>query len=370
MKSTYMKILNIMFLSSLLAFMACNAKEETAVEEEQEQKKEISLSEDQLANTNLKVGKLEKAPLDKKLTTIGELAVAPKDIAELHLFHQAFIEETEILPGETVKKGQVLATFSHPDILTLQSNFLASINNLQRLEADYTRKKSLVENQSISLKSFQEAEAAYFEAKVNTDSKKSLLQKLGINAASLQKGNLQNVLKLRASFSGIITEVNISRGMLVAPSRSLFELVNVDEMHLEFRVFPKDVHLLEEGQNVRFKLPEGEQWYESTLHFINKKVNDNSVLAHADLPEALNLPLGAQLEVEVQIKTDSLLLMPKKGLLKQGDHIFIFEEISKGNYKKMKTNALDENEDYIGIHPEDLDRSKKYVVEGAYYLNE
>lgn len=365
-----MKIINIIILTSLLAFVACSGKEQNTVEEQEENKNEISLTEDQVKNTNLKVGKLEKAPLDKKLTTIGELAVAPKDIAELHLVHHAFIEGTEILPGEKVKKGQVLATFSHPDILTLQSNYLASVNNLKRLEADYNRKKSLVENQSISLKSFQEAEAQYFEAKVNTDSKKSMLQKLGINATSLQKGNLQNVLSLRAPFSGVITEVNISQGMMVDPSQSLFELVNLDEMHLEFNVFPKDVDQLKEGQRVSFKLPEGKQWYESTLHFINKKVSDNSVLAHADLPETVNLPLGAQLEVQVHIKTDSLLLMPKKGILKQGDQIFIFEEISKGNYKKLEVKALDENENFIGINPEDLDQSMKYVVDGAYYLNQ
>lgn len=365
-----MKLTNILIMSSLLAFAACSGKEETVSDEKQENKSEIALSEKQVENTNLKVRKLEKVPLDKILNAFGELAVAPEDIAELHLVHHAFIEGTKILPGENVEKGQILATFSHPDILTLQSNYLASTNTLKKLEADFERKKGLVENQSISLKSFQEAEANYFAAKVNTDSKKSMLQKLGINTASLQKGNLQNILSLRAPFSGVITEVNISKGMMVEPNQSLFELINLDEMHLEFNVFPKDVDQLQEGQKVSFKLPEGKQWYESTLHFINKKVSDNSVLAHADLPEAVNLPLGAQLEVQVHIKTDSLLLVPKKGILRQGDQIFIFEEIAKGNYKKMEVKALDENEDFIGIKPEDLDQSKKYVVDGAYYLNE
>ncbi|SMG37550.1 membrane fusion protein, cobalt-zinc-cadmium efflux system [Marivirga sericea] len=365
-----MKFINIVLISSLLAFVACSGQEESLSEAETGNENQVSISEDQIKNTNLKVGKLEKAPLDKQLSVFGQLAVAPEDIAELHLVHHAFVEGSKILPGERVKKGQVLATFSHPDILVLQSNYLAAVNNLKKLEADYERKKSLVENQSISVKSFQEAEAQYFEAKVNTDSKKSMLQKLGVSTSSLQKGNLQNILSLRAPFSGVVTEVNISKGMMIEPNKSLFELVNLDEMHLEFNVFPKDVDQLQEGQRVSFKLPEGTQWHESTLHFINKKVSGNSVLAHADLPKTVNLPLGAQLEVQVHIKRDSFLLMPKKGILKKGNQIFIFEEISNGNYKKLEVKASVENEDFIGINPEDLDQNKSYVMEGAYYLNE
>jgi cobalt-zinc-cadmium efflux system membrane fusion protein len=365
-----MKNINILLISSLLAFAACSGQEESLSEAETDNENLVSISEDQVKNTNLKVGKLEKAPLDKQLSVFGQLAVAPEDIAELHLVHHAFIEGTKILPGETVNKGQVLATFSHPDILVLQSNYLAAVNNLKKLEADYQRKKSLVENQSISLKSYQEAEAQYFEAKVNTDSKKSMLQKLGVNTSNLQKGNLQNVLSLRAPFSGVVTEVNISKGMMVEPNKSLFELVNLDEMHLEFNVFPKDVDQLKEGQSVSFKLPEGTQWYESKLHFINKKVNGNSVLAHADLPETVNLPLGAKLEVQVHIKTDSLLLMPKKGILRKGNTIFIFEETAKGKYRKIEVKASQENEAFIGINPLELDANKNYVLEGAYYLNE
>ncbi|WKV11034.1 efflux RND transporter periplasmic adaptor subunit [Marivirga harenae] len=365
-----MKIINILIISSLLAFGACSGSEETVADGQQDTKNEISLSESQIKNTNLKVAKLEKAPLDKKITTFGALAVAPEDIAELHLVHRAFIEGTKILPGEAVQKGQVLASFSHPDILTLQSNYLAAVNNLKQLEADYQRKKTLVEDQSISLKSFQAAEAKYFEEKVNIDAKKSMLQKLGINIANLQKGNLQNVLRLRAPFNGVITEVNISNGMMVEPKESLFELINLDEMHLEFNIFPKDVDQLKEGQRVTFKLPEGNKWYESSLHFINKKVNDNSVLAHADLPEAVNLPLGAQLEVEVHITTDSLILIPKKGILRKGKETYIFVETSQGSFQKKQVQVANENEEFIGIDPKDLDQSKKYVVEGAYYLNQ
>jgi hypothetical protein len=36
----------------------------------------------------------------------------------------------------------------------------------------------------------------------------------------------------------------------------------------------------------------------------------------------------------------------------------------------LQVKALDENEDFIGIKLEDLDQSKKYVVDGAYYLNQ
>lgn len=36
----------------------------------------------------------------------------------------------------------------------------------------------------------------------------------------------------------------------------------------------------------------------------------------------------------------------------------------------MEVKSLDENENFLGINPEDLDQSKKYVVDGAYYLNE
>lgn len=366
-----MKIINILFISSLLTIFACSEKEATEENghDTHESDEHITLTETQLTNSKIRIGKLKKSVLDKQLTTFGELAVAPADKAELHLVHQAFIEGTKILPGEKVKKGQILATYSHPEILQLQGSYLATTTRLKQLEADYSRKKSLVEDQSISMSAFQEAESNYLEQKVNAQSMQSMLSKLGVNLTSLKKGNLQERLHLRAPFSGIITEVNISVGMLVQPSLSLFELINLDEIHLEFKVFPKDVEHLKEGQRVTFKLPEGKKSYDCTIHFINKKVIDHGVLVHADMPKAVDLPLGAQLEVNVHMTTDTMFLLSKKAVLREGDKNFAFIELSKGEYEKIEIVPIDENDDFVGIELNALDDTKNYVLEGAYYLN-
>ncbi|WMN07007.1 efflux RND transporter periplasmic adaptor subunit [Marivirga arenosa] len=363
-----MKI-NYIILSMLLVISACSEETQLNSEEAAQEEVAISLSKEQLANSSLKIAQLKKAPLDKKLTVFGELAVAPEDIANVHIVQRAFINGTSILPGDKVKKGQSLATISHPDILTLQSEYLASINTLKQLQADFERKKSLVENKAISLKSYQQTEAKYYEMKVNTDAKKSMLQKLGVNISSLVKGNLQENLHIRAPFSGFVTAVYVKRGMLAEPNMDLFEIVNLDEMHLEFLVYPKDIHLLKEEQRVSFKLPESHKSYDSKLHLINKKLTGNAVLAHADIPEQVNIPLGAQLEVTVHSQTDSLLLMPKKGILRQGNHIYIFEALADNQFNKVEIQMVAENEEYIGIDPNSLNANKNYVIEGAYYLS-
>lgn len=361
--------LNYIIFSILIALAACSDNEKLTSDESKLKDSSLSLSNEQLANSSIKTAKLEKAPLDTKLTVFGELAVAPEDIADVHIVHHAFIDGTSILPGDKVKKGQSLATISHPDILTLQSQYLASINNLKQLKADYERKKSLVENQAISLRSYQETEAKYYEVKVNTDAKKSMLQKLGVNISSLLKGNLQETLHIRAPFSGIVTAVHVKRGMFAETNMDLFEIVNLDEMHLEFSVFPKDVHLLKEEQRVSFKLPESSKSYESKLHLINKKLIGNAVLAHADIPEMPNIPLGAQLEVTVHAQTDTLVLIPKKGVLRQGDHVYVFEALSNNQFEKIEVKIEAENEEFIGINPTSLKANQQYVVDGAYYLN-
>ncbi|MBK6267385.1 efflux RND transporter periplasmic adaptor subunit [Marivirga sp. S37H4] len=365
-----LNILSALLLIFLVLSTSCNEQkvEETEATTQGGTDSLIELNQAELENTTIEIGTLVKRPLSKTLNVFGELAVAPKDIAEIHLAHQAFIEYSQILPGESVVKGQVLAYFSHPEISALQSEFLAAINTEKQLQEDYERKKELGKNQSISKRSIQESEANYFSQKVKRESTQQMLQQLGVNISALQKGDLQERLAVRAPFDGVVTEVNINRGMLVTPDKSLFELINLDEMHLEFEVFPKDAALLKEGQLVTFKLPEGQHIYQSELHFINKKVQGNSIIAHADLAEPVDIPLGANLNVSIQLTSDSLLLIPKTATVQSGKRYFAFEKLSKGKFQKIEIKKLDEDETHLAIEELKDWESRKFVVDGAYYL--
>jgi cobalt-zinc-cadmium efflux system membrane fusion protein len=86
-----------------------------------------------------------------------------------------------------------------------------------------------------------------------------------------------NLLPLRAPFAGEVVQRNVARGESVAPGRPLFVLADLDHVHLELGVEPRDVPRLRIGQTITF-VPEGAPRAEAsgTLAHIGPEVDEKT----------------------------------------------------------------------------------------------
>ena len=245
-----MKIIkNIAIL--LIAFLAIScgrSKSNSEIKKVSSDDQEISINKDiirisktQFEGENMKLVSIAEKPFPTYIKTTGMIDVPPNSKAVISAFTGGYIKNSPLLIGDKVKKRQLLVTIENLEFVELQQEYLEISEQLTFLKSEYDRQEELFAEKISSKKSFLKAESDYKKTNAMYHGLRKKLQMLNINPASVEKGNLTSVSTIYSPISGSITNVNISTGIYVSPADKIMEIVNTDHIHLELRVFEKDV---------------------------------------------------------------------------------------------------------------------------------
>jgi len=99
---------------------------------------------------NIETDTLGKRDFHGIVEANGQLRVPPQNIASVTAIVGANVNSIRVFLGDKVKKGDVLATLSHPDLLQLQTNYLDSWNRKKNTKGrkNSTQRKSVREKSS------------------------------------------------------------------------------------------------------------------------------------------------------------------------------------------------------------------------------
>ena len=67
------------------------------------------------------------------------------------------------------------------------------------------------------------------------------LRTAGIGLKALEKGEIVNHANILSPISGTVTAVNVNLGMFVNPTDVMFEVVDMDHLHVELSIFEQDI---------------------------------------------------------------------------------------------------------------------------------
>ena len=181
--------------------------------------------------------------------------------------------------------------------------------------------------------------------------------------------------------AGHITKVSVRKGAYVSQAGEIVEIVNRDHLHLELKVYEKDVRKLEVGQPIRFKVPElSDAIYEASIHLIGTSVGpDRTVQVHAHLADETekDFLVGMYVRAEVLLETSAaspeVWAAPEGAVVQQGNahFILILEEEGEDGFRLRKvevspgrtSGGLTELKGF-----ENDDASKKVLSAGAFSL--
>ena len=150
MKIKFNTKISLLILSTLL-LVACgnndsentetSAESSTPKEEPVNGVKQISFTKDQYNLAGIETGEMEMRNLSNIIKLNGVIDVEPESMASVSAPLGGYIKTAGRLPGEEVKKGQVLATIENPEFIQIQQDYLESLSRLQFLEEEYNRQK-------------------------------------------------------------------------------------------------------------------------------------------------------------------------------------------------------------------------------------
>ncbi|MEO6302518.1 MAG: efflux RND transporter periplasmic adaptor subunit, partial [Bacteroidia bacterium] len=235
------------------------------------------------------------------------------------------------------------------------------------------RQKELNQSKASSDKVFQQTEMDYKTQKISVSALGEKLRLININPELLDDTNLSRTINVYSSINGFVSKVNINIGKYVNPSDVLFELINPEDIHLNLKVFEKDLDKLSIGQKlIAFNNNQPDKKHRCEIILISKDLSsDRSVDVHChfeDYDKTLLPGMYMNAEVEINltnaltISADAIVSFEGKDFVfaKKEERSFQLIEIIKGSSENGYTELSSANGEPLTMVP--------IVTKGAYSL--
>lgn len=365
MKSTY-TIVTILFLA------ACQGKEATTENTPAPaDASEIVFTEKQFRNAGIALGGATSENLSTTIRLSGEIDVPPAGLISISVPYGGFLKQTTLIPGQPVRKGQLLAVLEHPDYVQLQQDYLDTEAKIELAQQEFDRQKELAAEKVSALKNVQQART---ELNLLTNSKAALIQKLAminINPAKLRPDNISRSVNIVSPIDGVVKSVNANIGKMVTPADVVFELIDRDHLHLKLNAFEKDINVLDNGQMVDFTLPNDRTPRQARILLTSKNVEtDKTIQVHADIvkPDMRLLP-GMFVTASVITSAKKVTALPQSAIVELNGKTYVFHEAGRYQFRRVEINTGIKDGDLVEITlPEELKTSEKIVIRGAHNL--
>jgi cobalt-zinc-cadmium efflux system membrane fusion protein len=214
----------------------------------------IPLTQQQIENIGIKIGKLESASHIPLFTAPAKVVVPPANEFIVSTSQSGLVVKMNAAVGDKVSKGEVLGLINSPDLLTLQGNYLKAVGALKLATATYSRNKTLRKEGVVSGRNEQEAFSIYNAALVEANEAKQLLQIAGMSATDVKqldsKGRLSSQLSIKSPVTGRVIERMVVSGTRVDMLTPLYRVANLDELWLEINVPQEYISTIKIGDPV------------------------------------------------------------------------------------------------------------------------
>ncbi|WP_194850766.1 efflux RND transporter periplasmic adaptor subunit [Nonlabens antarcticus] len=362
------KFNNTLLILSALFMVACGNKESDSIETTEESSmqdekpstdgvKQITFTKDQYNLAEIETGVIEMRNLSNIIKLNGVIDVEPESMASVSAPLGGYLKTAGRLPGEAIKKGQVLATIENPEFITIQQGYLESLSKLQFLDEEFNRQKKLREEDINSAKIFQQVSSDYRITQGRVKAYEQQLALAGISSNSVKNGNITRTANLYAPISGFIKESNVNIGDYVSPQDVLFEIVDLNDIHLALNAFEKDLANIKIDQTVKFSLSNDNMFNRTAAVFLIGKATGNDrmtpVHCHINEDDQQGLLPGMYVKAWLESGTNKQSAIPSEAIVQyQGKDYVILQskEVESGyTFKLEQVKKGIEQEGYTAI---------------------
>ncbi|MCV2485310.1 efflux RND transporter periplasmic adaptor subunit [Flavobacterium sp. SH_e] len=372
-----------------VTLISCNQKKAEEAQEEEKSTTEVALTVSQYKTVGIETGIVEDRNLNKVIKANGYTTVPPQNSAEVSTLIGGTVKDIFVLEGTFVNKGKVLATIQNLEVIGMQEDYQSSVANVEYLQLEYNRQKTLSDENVNPRKTFQEVKAKLAAERARAQAAKNKLDALHVNT----KGTT-SIVPIVSPINGYVGKINIAKGAFANTGVSLFEVVDNSQMHLDLNVYEKDLGSISIGQIIDFVLTnQSNKSIKGKIFGINKSFSNESktVAVHAkiDPADAKGLIPGMYVSANINITNATVPALPKDAVVKNADKYFVFVEEEEHAEEKHEHKEGEKEESHekeihfkaIEVIPgttdlgftevkfvNEIPTNAKIVTKGAFYL--
>ncbi|NQV03753.1 MAG: efflux RND transporter periplasmic adaptor subunit [Bacteroidia bacterium] len=364
-------------------FMAgCNQSPLPEVEQSQEGTPDsglVILNQEQIEIGKITLGTLTREVLSKDIKAKGKLILRWQKNAFVGTMIGGTVESIFVNVGDRVSKGKLLATITSPEIIEVQQKYISTRSLWEFQKNEFERQELLNKEKINADKRLQEARKDLTDLEAKHQSLRMQMEMFNIPLEALNEGQIQPVAGIVTPISGTVEEMEITIGEYVEPNKTMFQIIDKDNLLLEIRVFEKDFPYISIGQRVTFTLANlGPGVYEATVISIGKTVEQDArtvkVIASFNNTSQHILP-GMFASAEIHTDEQEVDALPEEAVTGVGtSDAFIYFTISPDSdsliaFRRMGVTTGFAEDGYIQIFlPEPMPPDARVVVSGSYFV--
>lgn len=324
----------------------------------------------------LKVGTPVVMPVQASLRVSGRVEADETRMARVSAPITGRITNLDVFPGQTVKRGQVLATLYGTELSTAQFAYVKAVSQQGLMQRAAARAQQLLKADVIGAAEVQRREAELLEANAELSSVHDQLRVLGMSEEAieqLRKGRTVNsVTQIVATIDGTVLERKVTIGQVVQPADTLFVIADLSQVWLVADVPEQQGGAVELGKSVEAEVSAFPgQLIHGKLSFVSSIMDPESrtVRTRMDLPNPKGRYKPAMLAMmELKDSPAKETVIPVTAVVREEDKDYVFVERAPGQFVMQEVKLGAEHDDVRvleGTWPE----GQRLVVDGAFHLN-
>jgi len=316
----------------------------------------ISLDAVVLSASAMKIAEVEISVIEKKLAfkevvLPGTVRPDERRIHELTAHFPGRIEKLMVnYTGQRVRKGQVLATIFSPELVTSQKELFEAIKYKESNPQFYTASRNKLKLWLFTDKQIDEI---------------------------VQSGEVQFYFKILSPGTGTVTKRNISQGDHVMEGMSMFQIIDLRHLWVEFDAYESDIPWIKMGSkvNVSIKSIPGKV-FESKITFIDPVLDENTgtTVVRTELDNkagTLRPGMFAQASIQSMLSKEDAILVPKSAVLWTGKKSVVYIKEDHGetyafHYREI---TLGEDTGTFYVVVDGLSAGESVVTNGAFKID-
>jgi len=158
-----------------------------------------------------------------------------------------------VLPGQEVKKGDVIAQLQSSDIAAARADFEKAKIEVLRADRALTRGKLLLQHEVLSQADYDELDATSRTAHSELDRARQRIHELGF-----AEDGVSDDVALRAPISGVVLDIGTANGEMqrsLDNATTIATIANIDNVWIVGDVFERDLASLKPGREVQIRVP-------------------------------------------------------------------------------------------------------------------
>lgn len=335
---------------------------------------EIEVSSD--LHLDIKVGEPSLRPVSATLSVAGRVEADETRMIRVSAPVSGRIIELNVVKGQHVEKGQIIATLHSTELAQAQSEFLKETTGKQQADRAVARAKQLLDAGVISSAEQQRREAEAVQVATELAFLRKQLSVLGMTDDAIQKLESTRVIDSQthavAAASGLVLDRPVTQGQVVQTAEPLCVIADLSSVWLVADVPEEHARALRIGKRVQAEIPAlpGEKFSGLVSH-IGATVNPETrtITARMDLanPQQRFKPqmLATMLLMD---NPEQRMVVPLESVVRDGNDESIFVQVAPNRYRLLKV-ALGEETERGRVVLSGLPSGTKIVTDGAFHLN-